>query len=227
MNITTRPTVAIALPDADDPYAEIAAEGGGQFGKILKFVKGVWSHDDDVIAIGTEFLALIPEAMRGDVRFQNGAPVERRIGFIRDRFKFARREDLGFTDESKWERDKKGNPIDPWSPQNYLPMVHCETGELYCWIFRSAGGKQAFRDLCRVYSPLRNTAKLPVVSLQTDRYNHPDYSWIDVPVLRIEGWDDNMAPPDETPIAPAAEPEIIPPPAKAKSADDMNDDIPF
>ena len=74
---------------------------------------------------------------------------------------------------------------------------------------------------------MRNTAKLPVVSLQTDRYNHPDYSWIDVPVLRIEGWDDNMAPPDETPIAPAAEPEIIPPPAKAKSADDMNDDIPF
>jgi hypothetical protein len=104
-------------------------------------------------------------------------------------------------------------------------MVHCETGELYCWIFRSAGGKQAFRDLCRVYSPLRNTGKLPVVSLQTDKYNHPDYSWIDIPVLKVEDWQDQAEPP----IAATPEPEIIPPKDTIKTAfnADMDDDIPF
>ena len=196
MNITTtRPTAAIALPDADDPYAEIAAEGGGQFGKILKYVKGTWSHGDDVIAIGTEFVALIDRAMRGDVRFADSKPVEQRLGFIRDRHQFAARADLGFADQSKWEKDKRSG----------IP-----------------------RDLCRQYSPFRNTTRLPIVSLQTDRYNHPDYSWIDIPVLKIEGWDDNMAPPDqdEPPIAPVAEPEIISPTKAAKPAD-MNDDIPF
>jgi hypothetical protein len=225
MNITTtRPTVAIALPDADDPYGEIAMEGGGQFGKMLKYVKGVWSHKDDEVPIGTQFIAHMPEAMRGDVRFSDSRPVEYRLGYIRDRFRFAPRESLGFTDQSQWERDKKGNPVDPWSPQTYLPMDHCETGELYCFVFRSAGATQTFRDLARAYSPYQNSGKLPIVSLQTDRYNHPDYSWIDVPILKIEDWDDSGT---VAPIAPVAEPEIISPPPKAKAADDMDDDIPF
>jgi hypothetical protein len=189
--VTPKPTSAITLPEDDDPYGEIAMEGGGQFGKILKYRKGEWLHGEATISLGTEFLALIPEAMRGDVRFQDGKPVDQRIGLIRERAKFARRADLGFTDDTLWERDKKGNKIDPWSPQTYLPMIHCESGELYCFIFRSAGAKQTFRDLCRAYSPYRKTKMLPVVSLQSDRYNHPDYSWIDIPLLKIENWEDS------------------------------------
>ena len=187
--IMNRPATAITLPADDDPYGEVAMEGGGQFGKILKYVKGRWSHGDAEVAIGTEFVALVNEAMRGDVRFQDGKPIEQRLGYIRDHAKFARRDELGFTDQSQWETDKKGNPIDPWLPQTYLPMIHCESGELYCFIFRSAGAKQTFRDLCRAYSPYRATKTLPVISLQTDRYNHPDYSSIDIPILRIERWE--------------------------------------
>jgi len=35
-----KPPTAIMLADDDDPYAEVANEGGGQFGKILKYNKG-------------------------------------------------------------------------------------------------------------------------------------------------------------------------------------------
>ena len=201
-SIVSRPTSAIMLPHDDDPWTEVANEGGGQFGKIVKYVKGQWSHGDNEIALGTEFLALIHEAMRGDVRFQEGKPVEQRLGLIRDRFRFAPRAELGFTDESQWECDKKGKPIDPWCQQHFLPLIHCETGEVYCYIFRSEGAKQAFRDLSRCYAPYRKSTMLPVISLQTDRYRHADYGLIDIPVLRIERWENSGS--AEAPICPPA-----------------------
>jgi hypothetical protein len=250
-SLTHKPASAISLPTDDDPYGEIAMEGGGQFGKILKYVKGRWSHADKEIALGTEFTALIPEAMRGDVRFQDGKPIEQRLGLVRNRAKHAVREDLGFNDKSKWQVDRKGNPVDPWSPQTYLPMIHSESGDFYCYIFgRSHGAKQAFRDLCREYSPYRTTTMLPVVSLQTDHYDHDEYGWTDVPVLKIERWEDsgNM-PPEPTPSSDGgANAKVIgehkagtPPPARAKPPahedpistgrprrnSDMDDDIPF
>lgn len=230
-HVTTLNRAGITLPAGDDPYAEVAAEGGGQFGKLLKFAKGEWTHNDTTIEIGTEFLAIVGEAMRGDVRFQDGRPVEQRIGYIRDRAKFARRADLGFDDQTLWERDKTGKPIDPWSPQTFLPMIHKESGELYCYIFRSAGAKQTFRNLCSEYSPYRTTSMLPVISLQADRYRHSDFGWIDIPILRVERWDDSG---DHTSIAPdekaGANAKVIGQARAAtrdRDADDMNDDIPF
>ena len=103
-----RKTAAIMLPTDDDPCAEIANEAGGQFGKILKYVKAEWSHADEPVAIGTEFLALVNNAMRGDVRFENGVPVEHRVGLIREHARFARRADLGFTDQTLWEKKQEG-----------------------------------------------------------------------------------------------------------------------
>jgi hypothetical protein len=228
-NIIPNKPAAIMLPADDDPYAEIANEGGGQFGKILKYVKGEWSHASSPIPLGTEFLVLINEAMRGDVRFEAGRPVEQRIGLIRERAKFARRADLGFTDETQWERDKKGKPIDPWSPQTFLPMIQIESGDLYCFIFRSAGAKQTFRDLCRSYSPYRKTSTLPVVSLQTDKYNHPDYSWIDIPILQLERWEDSggMTAGGGAPDHDGGDSAKVIGESKVLDHNEMNDRIPF
>src|SRR5438105_3632717 len=83
-------------------------------------------------------------APRGDVRFHGGKSVEHRIGYIRDRHKFAERSSLGYTEEVRWEKDSRGRPIDPWSQQTYLPLQHAETGELYTFVFRSAGALQCF-----------------------------------------------------------------------------------
>ena len=64
MNIVSKtPMSSVTLPAQDDPYAEVAMEGGGQFGKILKYVKGQWWHDETEVSLGTEFVALMHEAM--------------------------------------------------------------------------------------------------------------------------------------------------------------------
>jgi hypothetical protein len=217
-----RPGSAITLPDANDPYAQIAAERGGEFGKLLRYEKGRWLQGENEVPIGTQFLAVMSDAMRGYVRFQDGKPAERRIGFVRDRFPMPARASLGFTDESKWEK-AKGVPRDPWSPQHYLPMVHLESTELHTFIFRSAGAMQTFGDLCRAYSPMRNSRMLPIVSLQTDKYRHPDYGMIDTPVLKIESWEEAGGAPSIGPADGEGMKDITP----VRPKNDLDDDIPF
>jgi hypothetical protein len=182
---------AIALPEDADPWLEIANEGGGQFGKLIKFAKGEWTHKDDEIAIGSEFIAIMDQAMRGWVRFAGGRPVEYRLGRIRDNARLSDRSSLGYTDKAEWERDKRGEAVDPWQQQHYVPMLHCETDELYTWVFSSHGGKQAFRDLARAYSPYRMTSSRPVVSLQRSSYRHETFGKIDVPILKVERFEDS------------------------------------
>ena len=187
MNVIARMnTAAIAIPHEDDPWLELANEAGGQFGKIIKYAKGEWLHGENEVPIGTEFLVLIRDAMRGWVRFAEKKPVEHRIGYIRDNTKFADRNELGFADKSLWDTNDRGEPNDPWAQQHYLPLQHCENGDLYCWVFNSHGAKQAFRDLARAYSPYRKTNVLPVISLQSNSYRHETYGKIPVPVLKIE-----------------------------------------
>jgi hypothetical protein len=206
-------TTAIALPEEFDPWLELANEGGGQFGKLIKFAKGEWVHKENEIAIGTEFIVVMHQAMRGWVRFADGRPVDYRLGYICDGAKFADRSELGFTDQSAWERDKRGEPSDPWQQQHYVPMRHCESSELYTWVFSSHGARQAFRDLARSYAPYRRTSKLPVVSLQTSSYRHETFGKIDTPVLKVERFDDSQLNPSTS--------------APPSSFNDMNDKIPF
>jgi hypothetical protein len=213
-------TTAVALP-VDDPWLEVANEGGGRFGKLIKFAKGEWTHKDDQVAVGTEFVVHMAQAMRGWVRFEGGRPVDYKLGLIREGAKFADRTSLGFMDKTGWERDKRGDPVDPWCQQHYIPMLHLESGELYTWVFSSYGGKQAFRDLARVYSPYRKTSSLPVVSLQTASYRHETFGKIDVPVLKVERFDD----PDSAPPVPSSGPAPSSGPTRANA--DMNDAIPF
>jgi hypothetical protein len=208
-------TTATTLPEEDDPWLALANEGGSQFGKLIKFAKGEWTHKDGPVAIGAEFVVLMPQAMRGWVRFADGRPADYRLGYIRDGAKFVDRAELGFTNRDEWPRDKRGEPTDPWQRQYYLPLMHAESGELYTWVFSSHGAKQAFRDLGRAYSPYRKTAKLPVVSLQTSSYRHETFGKIDIPVLKVERFDDSHL--DQ--LAPALAPR--------SSVDDMNDSIPF
>jgi hypothetical protein len=184
-------STAIALPDDADPWLEVANEGGGQFGKLFKYAKGEYTHKDAEIALGTEFVVHMPQVMRGWVRFEGGRPVDYRLGYVREGAGFADRGSLGYTDKAEWPRDKRGEASDPWQQQHYVPMIECETDEMYTFVFSSHGGKQAFRDLARAYSPYRKTTKLPVISLQTGRYRHETYGWIDTPELKVERFEDS------------------------------------
>jgi hypothetical protein len=221
--IPSNPTSgSIAIPDADDPWAAQAAEGGGQLGKLLKFSKAHWYQGENEVATGTEFVALMRDAALGDVRWAGGKPVEMRLAFIRDHAKFADRASLGYLDKEQWETDAKGDRRDPWQRQWFLPLLHTESGELYCWAFSSHGARSAFKGLCGSYSPHRKTNRLPVVSLQSSHYRHDRFGRIDLPVLKIERWESyggalgGVVATDD-PISTG----------RPSSSDDMDDAIPF
>ena len=244
-NSNGKPTLPAIRATSDDPYAELAAESGSQFGKIFKHVKGEYACGTATIPLGSRFVVNVPEAMRGDVRFEGGKPVEQRIGKIADRYKFAKREDLGFTDETLWEKTPSGDPRDPWSQQTYLPMTS-ETGELFCFVTGAFGGRKEIANLCGQFSPWRDSGLLPIIEIGTRRYRHAAYGLIDEPTFRIVGWHGKPEAPQqpqvltpdkgggttarivgESKAAPQGEGDVIEADEAIRIDREMNDDIPF
>jgi hypothetical protein len=236
-------STALTPAEASDAYDAFADEGGGNFGKLLKFNKGKYSANDKDVPIGTEYAALPHELRRGWVRFEDGKPVEYRIGLVREGYQFLPRDSLGSMDERKWERDRNAKPKDPWQKQYYLPMIDLETDELITFVTNSDGGEKANRNLVRAYKPKKATSEVPIVSLQGDFYIHPDFGRVEVPLFRIVAWHDmGFVPPSPKPapaplpppVAPPAS-TIVPPSVAATNAigkdvadnSDMEDDIPF
>src|SRR5262249_50322017 len=62
----------VPAPTYDNPWLQVAAESSGNFGKLLKFVKGKWEVGDDEVPIGTEYIAHIDQLARGWVHFEDG-----------------------------------------------------------------------------------------------------------------------------------------------------------
>src|SRR5262249_5475339 len=60
-----------ATPAPENPYLKIAAEGGDNPGQLLKFVKGKWMIGDEQVAIGTEYVCYLNQAMRGWTKFED------------------------------------------------------------------------------------------------------------------------------------------------------------
>jgi hypothetical protein len=245
MNTLMNSTALTPAPaETTDAYDLFADEGGPQFGPLLKFNKGKFSLNDNDVAIGTQFIALVHELRRGCVLFLGEGHVEYRIGLVRDGFKFPTREEMGHTDKRQWERDKRsGEPRDPCQRQYFLPLVHPETDELCTFVTGSAGGEGAIRDLVRLYKPRKTTTEAPVISLQVGHYEHDKYGRVAIPVFKHQGWSDlgfvPPAPKPATAVSAPVEPPasmIVPPPVATTKAigkneadnSDMNgDDVPF
>jgi hypothetical protein len=234
-DVINRTSTSLALPEIKNAFLEYTAEGGGLFGELIKFVKGKWLHGDDEIPLGTEYAAEMDQLARGWVRWDDGKPVDHRLVFVRDGKKIAEREELGFNDKSEWEKDENGQPKDPWQEQSYLPLVHCETDENFCWVFGSHGAKKASQKLTLAYWK-RGLSQLPIVSLRADRYKHPTYGWTDVPILKVERWQnkDGVTPmlvPAQASKLPQREDPIssgLPAKAKANANNtDLSDEILF
>ena len=56
---------SLVLPEGKDAFLEYAAEGGGLFAELIKFVKGKWLHGDDEVPLGTEYVAEMDQLARG------------------------------------------------------------------------------------------------------------------------------------------------------------------
>jgi hypothetical protein len=101
-----------------DPYTNFANESGpGIIGKRLSCVKGEWlcGPDKTPVPVGTLYLALVPTALRGHVRFGPSGIDAADVGLVRENFLMKHRQALGDTDKTAWRTDPAGEPQDPWA----------------------------------------------------------------------------------------------------------------
>jgi hypothetical protein len=177
-----------------DPYLSFAATESGQdiLGDMIRFAKGDYlgGANKTEIPSGSEFLAAVDCLVVGWQRWQGKQQVEKRLGRLSDGFIEAAREDLGLLDESAWEVDSEGRPIDPWAKTRMLPMKRLSDGTLFTLVLNGKGrGGEAIGRLVGAYGRSRHRdTDLPIIRLGTDAYNHKVYGRIKYPILPIVGW---------------------------------------
>jgi hypothetical protein len=186
-------------------------------GRLLKFVKGRFHVGDDEVPAGGEYIAHVNKLMRGYVKFFGGKLVEQRLGKVADGFGLPKRDELGDTDQTAWERDTSGSPRDPWCLQYYLPIENAESGEVLIFVTSSSGGRGAIGNLCNLFA--RNTDHgLPVIKLSSSSYRHRTFGRIDTPDFPVLRWQGG------TMVDSADEDGMM---QVISPGDEMNDAIPF
>jgi hypothetical protein len=191
-------------------------------GTVLKYTKGMWTAGkDETVMNDRQLVALVPQISVGWTKWENKKPVEATIGLVVEGYKPPRRSDLPDLDDSTWEKDKRGEPKDPWLFGMHLQLVDQESGEAFAFSTSSRGGKDALADLVTAYCEHREARggnDLPVVELRSGSYAHPDYGQVHVPQLDILKWvsGESEESKDETP-----------PTHKNDGGGDFDDEIPF
>jgi hypothetical protein len=212
----------VALATNVSPWREaVNDEIGANFGAFLKFTKGDWTlgEDEKPVTAEARFIASLEEYYRGWVRWWDGKPTDHLIGRVVDRHRVPAREELGDQDESKWETEPNGARRDPWAKTVYLAMRDVSNDEVVCFTSSSDGGRKAVARLADRYDRQRHRfkAKMPVVTLESESYDHKKYGKILKPRFRIVDWSFWD---DET----AADPDAA---LQAQNDAEMNDEIPF
>ena len=215
--------------DVFEAYANAVAPQN-IIGALTKFSKGDYvGEDSKTIEIGTVVTANVDELMVGWIRWQGGKPTEQRLVRIGDGVTPERRDELGDDDPTNWELDNNGQPKDPWSFTNYLPLMTAD-GALLTFTTSSRGGLGAVGDLARRYARHRRKHDdvFPLVALDVDSYQHSNkaYGKIKVPVFTSIGWEPKAKFNEALAAIGVAVSEVAPA-EPALSVEEMNDEIPF
>jgi len=190
------PAGKAALTNGSSPVsAYLAAHGVGmngtyfKFGKDGKFVK---ASDDEEIPEETELVVIYDQIQGGWVKFMGkGNPPERKQGPLFAGFVPPPREELGDTDQSKWEVGLSGKPADPWQFQLLLPLQDIKTGELFIFQTTSRTGRRAADRLIQSCARMMTTEPdvYPVIKLRISGFDHRDerVGWVKVPAFERVG----------------------------------------
>ena len=125
-----KPANALAADDSN-PWIEVSAEIDKVIGApMCKFTKqGEFSISDiDNIPDGTWCTAHADQISLGWQKWQDGKPVEPRIGLVADSFVPPPRSELGDTDNQQWELQDDGSRRDPWQFQMTVPITRLDAG---------------------------------------------------------------------------------------------------
>lgn len=214
--------VATATQNFFEKYGE-AATARNITGLLLRFNKfGEYraGQDDQEIPRGTALVAYMSTLAVGYVRWEDARPAEIIMGPVGEGFVPPRREELGYTDQSKWETFDDGRAKDPWALSNSLVLLDLESNEFYTFNSSSKGGLSAIGELSKIYGKhiRQKPEEFPTIELDVGSYQHSNRAFGEIrfPVFKVTGWIaasklppiDGMAS-NEPAVAPAA---IAPPP---------------
>ena len=216
MNQVTTATAQVPATPTD-PYAAYAQGAASGSVAFLKFVRGVYHFgaDDEEMAIRTRLVPNMAELTCGFIKWADGKPEEHVMIRVADGEPPPKREDMGDTDETKWERGPNGELLDPWNATHTLPFRDPGTGAAYTCTTSSRGGIGALGKLASQWQwqSRKRPGKLPVVELNTSSYRHKTYGDVHVPSFPIVDW--------------LSEGELMAGNTVSDVHEDLNDDIPW
>jgi len=190
MNEVIKAQATLPAKSEADHIGAAAMEDAG-FEKLLKFKKGAYECDNEVVPWGTEYIAHCVGWTKAWIKFVDQKVVDRKMYRVADGRKAPDREELDDNDQSKWPAGPNGQPSDPWVYQYLLPMEN-KAGDLVVFVTSSIGGKRAVADLCKSYS--RRTSRTgiseqPVIKLSGATMPTRMFGDVPRPSFEIIGWD--------------------------------------
>ena len=153
-DIASRAETALTTASYFEKYGQVAS--GRRFvGDLLKFGKdGVYvtGQENREIARGTQMVAYMDSLRVGWLRWEDGRPVEGPMGLVANGFVPPKRDALeGTPDESEWERDDKGRPVNPWQIANDVALFNPQDETFYTFATSAKGGVGAIGMLSKAY----------------------------------------------------------------------------
>jgi hypothetical protein len=194
-----------------------AAQEDAGFEKLLKFKKGEYLIGDEIVPLGTKYIAHVVGWTKCWVKFVDGEVADRKTYRVAYGERPPEREDLDDLDRAKWPEGLDRNPADPWVYQYLLPLEHLPSGEIVIFVTPSAGGRRAVADLCSTYAKRvgkNANCGQPIIKLGKVDMPTKKFGKVPRPQFEIVGWDELAGDVDETPPA-------------VTSEDEFRDEIPF
>jgi hypothetical protein len=232
------------LAQLDADLIALAAEANELIGDIrvgddLRFKKGDWKKtitgEDEPIAIGNTmpFAVDMLSYRRCWIEWRDHKPVRKIIGRPVDGFISPMREQLGDNDKSRWPRDAKGIPQDPWQENFLMVMRDLSDDRLCTFTTTSYYGSRALGMLLKIYAhnAKKHPGSMPVVLLSSEVRATQNFGDVDAPVFTVVDWKpfgEGSAPPGmklQPPASPKTQ-QVLPPPKKS-IGDEMDESIPF
>jgi hypothetical protein len=173
----------------NDGWGDVAAESGERVlrGDLLKFSDGTWLVGRESIPVEKDRKLVAVGCASAWVRWAGGKPdkyIVRQPGAASPE-----REDLGDSDETKWEPGPDNRPRDPWMSTRYVYLVDPHDASAYTFSTSSWGGRGAVIDLADAIQRYRaaRPGASPVVLLEAAAMK-TKYGVKRRPVLKIIDW---------------------------------------
>lgn len=200
--------------EAENIESEAREDTG--FSSMLKFKKGEYYCDGELVPMGTQYLAHCKAWTKTWIHFVDKKVTERKIYRVALGERAVERDELSDNDQGTWPRDPNGKPMDPWVLQYLVPFEDQESGNVRIFVAQSFGGRRAVGDLCTAWAKrARRDPKCGQPIIMLAKVNMPTKNWGDVPRPSFEvlAWDDTVQVTKEVEVE--------------KVKQDFDDEIPF